>query len=107
MARTSARAKRSAGAYGAANTPVNSVAPAITGATTLGATLTCSTGTWSLTPTITFQWRRNGTAISGATANTRVIAAADQGQNLDCVVMANKGGVQAVKLSNTVAIPAA
>ena len=96
---------RSAGAYGAANTPVNSVAPAVTGLTSLGAVSTCSTGTWSLSPAITYQWRRAGTAISGETAATHTIVAADQTKALDCVVMANKGGVQAVKVSNAVAIP--
>lgn len=105
MARPSPRVKRSAGAYAAANTPVNSVAPAITGATTLGAVLTCSTGTWSLTPTISYQWRRNAVAITGETAATHTIVAADQGTNVSCTVKAVKNGVQAVATTANIAIP--
>jgi hypothetical protein len=91
-----------------ATAPVNSVLPAVTGATTLGATLTCSTGTWSQSPTgYTYQWRRNGTPISGATANTRVITSDDQGQSLSCVVTATNAQGSSNATSNTVAVPAA
>lgn len=101
MARSAnARANaRSAGAYAAANMPVNSVLPAITGTKQVGATLTCSNGTWSNSPTLAFQWLRDGVAISGATANTRVLAGADQGALMSCSVIATKNGAQAVATS--------
>lgn len=79
--------------------PVNSVAPAITGTTTQGQTLTCSSGTWSKSPSFAYQWNRNGSAISGATAATRVLAAGDVGATLTCTVTATKSGVSAVRTS--------
>jgi hypothetical protein len=79
--------------------PVNSVAPAITGTTTVGQTLTCSTGTWSKSPSFAYQWRRDGVAISGATASTRVLAAGDAGALMSCTVVATKNGSQAVATS--------
>jgi hypothetical protein len=90
---------RSAGGYAAANMPVNSVLPAISGTTTVGQTLTCSTGTWSKSPTLAYQWLRDGVPILGATANTRVLAAGDAGALMSCTVIATKGGAQAVATS--------
>ena len=80
-------ASRAADAAG--KLPVNSVAPGITGTEQEGATLTCSTGTWSNTPdAYAYQWNRSGSAIAGATAATRVLAAADVGATLTCTVKA-------------------
>jgi hypothetical protein len=63
------------------------VYPAVTGTTTQGQTLTCSAPTVrGLTPTITYQWYRGGTLISGATAATRVLAAGDVGHRMSCAV---------------------
>ncbi len=99
-------ASRAADARG--KLPVNSVLPAITGTTTVGQTLTCSSGTWSQSPSYTYQWRRDGVAISGATASTRLLAAPDAGALLSCTVKATKSGVSAVATSaNTAAIAAA
>jgi hypothetical protein len=90
---------RSAGAYAATNMPVNSVLPAITGTKTVGQTLTCSTGTWAKTPTLAYQWLRDGVPISGATASTRLLAAPDAGALMSCTVIATKNGAQAVATS--------
>lgn len=91
-----------------AKLPVNSVLPAITGTKTQGQTLTCSTGTWSKTPSYTYQWNRSGVAIIGATASTRVLAAGDVGGLMSCTVKATKTGVSAVATSlPTTAIAAA
>ncbi len=101
MARSvNARANaRSAGAHAATNKPVNSVAPAITGTTTEGQTLTCSSGTWSNSPSYAYQWNRAGVAISGATASTRVLATADVGATMTCTVTATSAGVSGVATS--------
>lgn len=55
--------------------PVNTVAPAVTGTTTINNLQTCSTGTWTgyPTPTYTYQWQENTGSwanISGQTAST-------------------------------------
>lgn len=79
--------------------PVNSVLPAITGTKTQGQTLTCSSGTWSKSPTYSYQWLRNGSPIIGATASTRVLALADVGALMSCTVKATNAGVSAVATS--------
>lgn len=84
--------------------PVNTIAPVISGTTTLGSTLSCTTGTWTGKP-ITFyyayQWRRNGVAILGANSNTYVTTFADSLAIISCEVTANNCGY--VIPSNTVA----
>lgn len=114
MARTSRRtyagrraASRAADA--ALKMPVNSVLPAITGTVQEGFTLTCDTGTWTNTPdTFTYQWHRGNAAIIGATAATRLLAAADVGSTMKCTVKATNLGVSAVATSEpTVAVIAA
>lgn len=64
-------------------TPVTAIA-AITGSTTQGSTLTPGARTPSAA-TVTYQWRRNGTAISGATGSTYVTVAADVGTTISVV----------------------
>lgn len=72
--------------------PVNSVAPVISGTVLIGNVLSCTTGTWSMSPTYAYQWRRNGIAISGETASTHTMVAADCGVVITCVVTATDGG---------------
>lgn len=79
--------------------PVNSVLPAITGTKTVGQTLTCSSGTWSKSPSYSYQWLRNGSPIIGANASTRLLAAGDAGALMSCTVTATKSGVSAVATS--------
>ena len=87
------QAARSRAAHAAASGPVNSVLPAITGTKTVGQTLTCSTGTWSKSPSYTYQWLRDGQPVAGATASTRVLAAGDAGKLMSCRVTAKKSGI--------------
>lgn len=89
--------------------PANTVAPAITGTAQTGQTLTCSAGTWTGTPTITYayQWKRNGTNIAGATASTYVLQVADEGQSVKCTVTATNSVSSVAADSNTVTPSAA
>lgn len=89
--------------------PVNTVAPAITGTAQEGQTLTCSTGTWTGTPTITYayQWKRNGSNIGSATNSTYTLVTADVGQSITCTVTATNGIGSANADSNTVTPTAA
>lgn len=59
--------------------PVNTAIPVISGTLEVGETLTASTGTWTGTApiTYTYQWKRNGVDIPGATGATYVAQAAD------------------------------
>lgn len=94
------RRQASRAADAALKLPVNSVAPAISGTATEGETLTCTSGTWSNTPDVyAYQWSRAGSAITGATASTRVLAAGDVGTTLTCTVTATNLGVSAVATS--------
>lgn len=70
--------------------PVNLAIPTITGTTTIGSTLTSSTGTWSGTSPITYayQWKRAGSNISGATSSTYTLVSADLNQNITVTVTA-------------------
>lgn len=97
--------------------PTNSVAPSISGTTTVGQTLTCAVGTWAGTPALdsaTFQWLQADTAggtyteISGATANTYVLAAGQANKYVKCdVTRKNKHGELTVRTAATAQIAAA
>ncbi|WP_395657348.1 hypothetical protein [Nocardioides sp.] len=72
--------------------PANTAPPVISGTPAVGQTLTCSNGTWTGAPTsFQYVWRRNGAAISGATASTYVVVAGDAGASLVCTVVATNG----------------
>jgi len=64
-----------------------------------GDQLSCSDGSWTGTPTFSYQWLRNGAAIPGATAaDYTVTFPADEAASLQCVVTASAAGgtVQAI-----------
>jgi len=93
--------------------PYNTVLPAITGTLDEGDTLTTTNGTWSGDATITFAraWQRGNandpnnpswTNISGATATTYVLAAADVGKYIRCRVTATNSVGSTVAFSNIV-----
>lgn len=88
--------------------PVNTAAPAASGTALVGQALSCTAGTWTGTPSISYayQWRRGGADISGATASTYVLTAADQGHGIDCAVTATNGAGSAAADSNDIAVPA-
>jgi hypothetical protein len=68
--------------------PENSAAPAASGSTVEGQTLTCNPGSWSGSPTFTFEWLRDGVPIAGATAQTYTLTGADVGKQIRCRVTA-------------------
>ena len=89
--------------------PANSVAPVASGLLTVGSTLSCTTGTWSNSPTsYAYTWLRGGTPISGATSASYVTVSADGGTSVGCAVVAtNASGNSASVASNTLVIAAA
>lgn len=83
--------------------PVNTVAPVITGTFVVGSNAyVSSNGTWTGTPpiTYTYQWRRNGVNISGATSNPYVITNSDIGTILTCAVTATNSAGSVTAVSN-------
>ena len=70
--------------------PANTVLPVISGSTVVGQTLTTTDGTWTgfPAPTFTYQWKRGGVAISGATASSYLLVTADLGTVITVTVTA-------------------
>ncbi|MGH2896550.1 MAG: hypothetical protein ACRDPM_25215, partial [Solirubrobacteraceae bacterium] len=75
--------------------PVNTVAPAVSGQSLQGQTVSASTGSWSPTPTsYSYQWQRSTdggttwTSISGAISSSYTVASGDLGAQIRAVVSA-------------------
>lgn len=87
--------------------PVNTAAPTLTGAATVGQTLTCSEGSWSGSPTsLAYSWLRGGVPIAGQTGSTYVVQEADRGQTIACQVTASNTAGATSAISNGLAIAA-
>jgi hypothetical protein len=94
--------------------PTASAAPAVTGTAQVGKTLTTSNGTWTSDSTISgyaYAWDRCDTsgnacaAITGATASTYTLVAADQGHTLRSSVTAtNSSGSTAAQSAPTAVV---
>lgn len=75
---------------------VSSPVPTISGSSTIGSTLTAVPGNWDSGVTFTYQWRRSGGDINGATSSTYVTSSADAGYTLSVVVTGSKSGYETV-----------
>lgn len=91
---------------GGGSAPTNNTPPSISGTAVVGQTLTVTAGGWSgsPTPTLSYQWYRGATPISGATSTTYTLVQADAGQNIKCTVTGTNSAGSASADSNTVAI---
>lgn len=90
--------------FPAAPIPTVTAAPVITGTLVVGNTLSTTNGSWANTPTsFTYQWMRNGVAISGATSSTYVVVSADVGSTtpITCVVTATNANGSGSATSNS------
>lgn len=87
--------------------PKDTKAPVIGGTPKVGETLTCSPGQWSGVPApgFSYQWLRNGTAITAAGKATYTPVAADRGQQISCEVTAKNSVGSAVADSEPVVVP--
>jgi hypothetical protein len=88
--------------------PINQTTPTISGSVYQGNTLTTTNGTWAGTSIVyTYQWRRDGANIAGATSQTYVTQEADIGTQVSCLVTAtNAAGVVSVGTNALVIVAA-
>ncbi len=84
--------------------PVNTVAPVVTGGPLVGQSLATSDGNWTgfPVPVYSYQWRRSGVDIAGATNNAYTLVTADDGEAIDCVVTASNSEGNADADSNDI-----
>jgi len=105
-------ATSSDGSTAGANATFTTAAPlkpsvSISGTPAVGDKLTCNVGvSVPAGLTVTYAWVRNTTTIAGATANTYVVALADESQHLYCNVMISGDGGSAGSSSAFVSVPA-
>lgn len=96
--------------------PIVTTAPTVSGSTTQGNLLSATTGTWRGFPndkafaytSVSYQWLRNGSDISGATASQYSTVVADVGSAVSCRVTAlNNRGTTPSTTSNSLTIQSA
>ena len=78
---------------------VKTSVPTVSGTAKTGSTLTAVPGVWDAGVSITYQWFREGAAISGASTSTYVLVPGDVGKKLTVRVTGGKAGF--VSVSNT------
>jgi hypothetical protein len=83
--------------------PLTSATPTVTGKPTVGGKVGAKTGTWTTGTTFTYQWKRNGQAISRATAATYAPTASDANRAITVVVTGTKPGHTAVARTSNAA----
>jgi hypothetical protein len=97
---------------------MNAALPTISGTPTVGSPLACSNGSWTgesqslsvgwpLVTPFSYQWMRNGAAITGSTSPTYLVQTADLGHALECEVTATTeaGHTSAKSAPFAVALP--
>jgi hypothetical protein len=92
---------------GTATAPANITSPSISGSNIVGQTLTVTDGDWSgaPTPTYSYQWKRAGSSIAGATNSTYTLVQADATFEITCTVTAtNVAGSANKDSSNSLTI---
>jgi hypothetical protein len=84
---------------GSASAPTNTTLPAISGTPTEDEVLTALEGVWTGAPTFTYQWKRAGTNIAGATSRTYTLVTADATNAITVAVTGTNGAGNATATS--------
>lgn len=95
------------------NFPTSTQGPIISGNNSVGSILSVSSGTWTqdiaYAPTsYSYQWKRNGSDISGATGTSYTTTSSDSGQTLSATVTAvnNRGTSLSNAINSIIIVPA-
>ena len=86
--------------------PQNTSPPSVTGTPAAGQTVTCDPGTWTSSPSFTFEWLRDGQPIAGATGATYALTDTDAGHQIACRVTGTNSASATQATSAGVAVPA-
>lgn len=85
---------------------VNVSVPSISGTPETGQTISANPGEWSVSGvSFTYQWRRNGSPISGATASSYDLIEADESQAITVVVTASRAGYTSASAESSPVFP--
>ena len=87
--------------------PTNTVAPVASGTATVGSTLSVTNGTWTGSPSYTYQWQADTVDISGATSSTFDTTGRAADEVIRCVVTGTNAGGAAAANSNGITLTAA
>ncbi|KKB12444.1 hypothetical protein VE25_07375 [Devosia geojensis] len=91
-----------------ATAPVNGVLPAISGEAIVDGVLTAWPGVWAPFADFTFQWKKDGVDIPGATGSTYTVVVGDVGSAISVAVTAtNTGGAATAESGETAEVVAA
>ena len=84
--------------------PVNTVLPVASGGTYIGDLLTTTDGTWTGSPTFTYQWYNVSLSqnIAGATSNSHTLVDADAGADIICIVTGTNAAGSTIANSNSI-----
>jgi surface antigen len=74
--------------------------PVLTGTARVGSLLRARTAAWSPDAVLTYQWYRNGKAISGATGTSHRLTSADRGKRIHVVVTGTRDGYVTTRLAS-------
>jgi hypothetical protein len=91
---------------GPVSAPAVTTPPVISGTGTVGQVLTCTPGVYSgnPVPTVTRQWRRGASNISGATGLTYTLQAGDAGTSITCRETATSPSGSVTSTSNAISV---
>ena len=95
-------AKTSAATKAVAKGTLTTKTPTISGSLKVGSTVTAKPGTWTSGTKLSYQWLRDGKAITGATASTYKLRSADAGHKVSVKVTGTKTGYTTATKSSAV-----
>ena len=80
--------------------------PELSGTPRAGETLTCAPGHWHHSPSFSYRWLRNGAPISGATAASYELDAADTDSAVQCEATGSNAGGASIAISEAALVEA-